>query len=67
MAPAWGFYPHPSGKKLRGLDITAGSVKLDVKASLRKLGLRARVEAAVTAAEHGLGKIRRKPGTATGA
>jgi two-component system nitrate/nitrite response regulator NarL len=51
----------------RALDITDGTVKLHVKAILRKLGLRSRVEAAVTAAEHGLGKLRRKPGTATGA
>jgi two-component system nitrate/nitrite response regulator NarL len=51
----------------RALDITDGTVKLHVKAILRKLRLRSRVEAAVTAAEHGLGKIRGKPGTATGA
>jgi two-component system nitrate/nitrite response regulator NarL len=51
----------------RALDITDGTVKLHVKAILRKLGLRSRVEAAVTAAEHGLGKLRRKPGAATGA
>lgn len=46
----------------RALDITDGTVKLHVKAILRKLGLRSRVEAAVTAAEHGLGKPRSKPG-----
>ncbi len=44
----------------RALDITEGTVKLHVKAILRKLGLRSRVEAAVTAVEHGLGKKRGK-------
>jgi len=43
----------------RTLEITDGTVKLHVKAILRKLGLRSRVEAAVTAVEHGLGKARR--------
>jgi two-component system nitrate/nitrite response regulator NarL len=38
------------------LDITDGTVKLHVKAILRKLGMRSRVEAAVAAVEHGLGK-----------
>jgi len=44
----------------RELDITDGTVKLHVKAILRKLGLRSRVEAAVSAVEHGLGKNRKK-------
>ena len=48
----------------RTLDISDGTVKLHVKAILRKLGMRSRVEAAVKAAEHGLGKVRRKPGDA---
>jgi two-component system nitrate/nitrite response regulator NarL len=39
----------------RALDITDGTVKLHVKAILRKLGMRSRVEAAVAAVEHGLG------------
>lgn len=43
----------------RALDITDGTVKLHVKAILRKLGMRSRVEAAVAAVEHGLGKGRR--------
>jgi two-component system nitrate/nitrite response regulator NarL len=46
----------------RALDITDGTVKLHVKAILRKLGLRSRVEAAVAAVEHGLGRGRSKPG-----
>jgi two-component system nitrate/nitrite response regulator NarL len=46
----------------RQLDITDGTVKLHVKAILRKLGLRSRVEAAVSAVEHGLGKSRRAGG-----
>jgi len=46
----------------RELDITDGTVKLHVKAILRKLGLRSRVEAAVSAVEHGLGKSRRGSG-----
>jgi two-component system nitrate/nitrite response regulator NarL len=44
----------------RALDITDGTVKLHVKAILRKLGMRSRVEAAVAAVEHGLGKSRNK-------
>jgi two-component system nitrate/nitrite response regulator NarL len=48
----------------RALDITDGTVKLHVKAILRKLGVRSRVEAAVTAVKHGLGKGRRRPGPA---
>ena len=40
----------------RALSITDGTVKLHVKAILRKLGMRSRVEAAVAAVEHGLGK-----------
>lgn len=44
----------------RALQITDGTVKLHVKAILRKLGVRSRVEAAVTAVEHGLGRNRRK-------
>ena len=44
----------------RALDITDGTVKLHVKGILRKLGMRSRVEAAVTAVEHGLGKNRKK-------
>jgi two-component system nitrate/nitrite response regulator NarL len=43
----------------RALDITDGTVKLHVKAILRKLGMRSRVEAAVSAVEHGLGKSRK--------
>lgn len=46
----------------RDLQITDGTVKLHVKAILRKLGLRSRVEAAVSAVEHGLGKSRRAGG-----
>lgn len=46
----------------RALDITDGTVKLHVKAILRKLGMRSRVEAAVAAVEHGLGKGRRASG-----
>jgi len=45
----------------RRLEITEGTVKLHVKAILRKMGMRSRVEAAVTAVEHGLGKNRAKP------
>ena len=44
----------------RALEITDGTVKLHVKAILRKLGMRSRVEAAVSAVEHGLGKYGRK-------
>jgi len=51
----------------RVLEITDGTVKLHVKAILRKLGMRSRVEAAVAAAEHGLGKRRREAGPASGA
>lgn len=40
----------------RALNITDGTVKLHVKAILRKLRLRSRVEAAVLAVEHGLGR-----------
>jgi two-component system nitrate/nitrite response regulator NarL len=42
----------------RALSITDGTVKLHVKAILRKLGLHSRVEAAVLAVEHGLGRKR---------
>ena len=38
------------------LNVTDGTVKLHVKAILRKLGVRSRVEAAVIAVESGLGK-----------
>ncbi|MEO8037109.1 MAG: LuxR C-terminal-related transcriptional regulator, partial [Acidobacteriota bacterium] len=38
------------------LEITDGTVKLHVKAILRKLGMRSRVEAAVAAVTHGLGR-----------
>jgi len=51
----------------RALEITDGTVKLHVKAILRKLGMRSRVEAAVSAVEHGLGRNRRKPGSSSGA
>ena len=40
----------------RALDITDGTVKLHVKSILRKLSVRSRVEAAVLAVEHGLGR-----------
>jgi two-component system nitrate/nitrite response regulator NarL len=40
----------------RALEITDGTVKLHVKAILRKLEVRSRVEAAVIAVENGLGK-----------
>ncbi len=40
----------------RALNITDGTVKLHVKAILRKLGIHSRVEAAVLAVEHGLGR-----------
>jgi len=40
----------------RALEITDGTVKLHVKSILRKLGVRSRVEAAVLAVEHGLGR-----------
>ncbi|OGI45906.1 MAG: two-component system response regulator NarL [Candidatus Muproteobacteria bacterium RBG_16_65_34] len=42
----------------RLLEITDGTVKLHVKSILRKLGVHSRVEAAVIAVEHGLGKKR---------
>ena len=51
----------------RALQITDGTVKLHVKAILRKLGMRSRVEAAVAAVEHGLGKGRRMPPPPAGA
>jgi len=50
----------------RTLDITDGTVKLHVKAILRKLGMRSRVEAAVAAVEHGLGRSRRASRSASG-
>ncbi|HSC96312.1 MAG TPA: response regulator [Burkholderiales bacterium] len=50
----------------RALDITEGTVKLHVKSILRKLGMHSRVEAAVMAVEHGLGKNRRKSRAASG-
>ena len=50
----------------RALSITDGTVKLHVKAILRKLGMRSRVEAAVAAVEHGLGKRRRGAAPARG-
>jgi two-component system, NarL family, nitrate/nitrite response regulator NarL len=40
----------------RSLDITDGTVKLHVKSILRKLGIHSRVEAAIIAVEHGLGR-----------
>jgi len=40
----------------RALDITDGTVKLHVKSILRKLGVHSRVEAAVLAVEHGIGR-----------
>ena len=42
----------------RALSITDGTVKLHVKAILRKLGVHSRVEAAVIAVEQGLGRKR---------
>jgi two-component system nitrate/nitrite response regulator NarL len=51
----------------RALEIADGTVKLHVKAILRKLGMRSRVEAAVAAAEHGLGRKRREARPAPGA
>jgi two-component system nitrate/nitrite response regulator NarL len=50
----------------RALSITDGTVKLHVKAILRKLGMRSRVEAAVAAVEHGLGTSKKEPGPAPG-
>ncbi len=46
----------------RVLDITDGTVKLHVKSILRKLGVRSRVEAAVIAVEHGLGRKQQTSG-----
>jgi two-component system nitrate/nitrite response regulator NarL len=40
----------------QSLAITDGTVKLHVKSILRKLGMRSRVEAAVAAVTHGVGK-----------
>jgi two-component system nitrate/nitrite response regulator NarL len=51
----------------RALEITDGTVKLHVKGILRKLGMRSRVEAAVSAVEHGLGKYGRKSEAPPGA
>lgn len=42
----------------QALAITDGTVKLHVKAILRKLGMRSRVEAAVAAVTHGLGRVK---------
>lgn len=42
----------------QALTISDGTVKLHVKAILRKLGMRSRVEAAVAAVTHGLGRGR---------
>ena len=46
----------------RELGITDGTVKLHVKAILRKLNVRSRVEAAVIAVEQGLGRRHQPPG-----
>jgi two-component system nitrate/nitrite response regulator NarL len=51
----------------RAREITEGTVKLHVKAILRKLGMRSRVEAAVAAVEHGLGRHRKKAAPPPGA
>jgi len=51
----------------RALSISDGTVKLHVKAILRKLGMRSRVEAAVAAVEHGMGKYRRNSAPTSGA
>ena len=40
------------------LDVSEATVKAHVTAILRKLGMRSRVEAAVAAVEHGLGRKR---------
>lgn len=48
----------------RTLDISEGTVKLHVKSILRKLGMRSRVEAAVSAVGRGFGKNRRLPDAA---
>ena len=45
----------------KALNITDGTVKLHVKAILRKLGVDSRVKAAVLAVEHGLGKRKGPP------
>ncbi len=58
---------HSNKMIARTLDITDGTVKLHVKAILRKLGMRSRVEAAVSAVEHGLGKHRKKSEPPSGA
>lgn len=49
----------------RALEISDGTVKLHVKSILRKLGMRSRVEAAVSAVENGFGGRRRKPPSQT--
>lgn len=46
----------------RELDISDGTVKLHVKSILRKLGVHSRVEAAVTAVEHGMGRKQKSAG-----
>lgn len=48
----------------RALNITDGTVKLHVKSILRKLGVHSRVEAAVLAVEHGLGRTQKQSGNA---
>jgi two-component system nitrate/nitrite response regulator NarL len=45
----------------RHLDISDGTVKLHVKAILRKLGVHSRVEAAVMAVEHGIRRVPQNP------
>ncbi|MED5408321.1 MAG: response regulator transcription factor [Pseudomonadota bacterium] len=45
----------------RHLDISDGTVKLHVKAILRKLGVHSRVEAAVMAVEHGIRRVSQNP------
>jgi len=47
----------------RDLGISDGTVKLHVKAILRKLNVRSRVEAAVIAVEQGLGRKKSGPGS----
>lgn len=49
----------------RALNITDGTVKLHVKSILRKLGVHSRVEAAVLAVEHGLGRANKSSDSAT--
>jgi two-component system, NarL family, nitrate/nitrite response regulator NarL len=51
----------------RALNITDGTVKLHVKAILRKLRVHSRVEAAVIAVEHGLGRRKAETDVPTGA